>query len=83
MLNQYAQNSFAIMLESNLPHMVEALHGLGSLVRIKSKEKLFKRFTFRSKATRQQFAIRLHYFLNSSYLHGVRFMDQQYGAGDR
>lgn len=30
-----------------------------------------------------QFPIRLYYFVNSSYLHGIRFLDSRYGTIDR
>lgn len=50
---------------------------------LKSQAKLYEKLHFHSKEIRQQFVTRLHYFVNSSSLHGVRFLDQQYGAIDR
>lgn len=76
------------MLASSLPHSIKTSHGLEPntgrpLVPIKLKAKILQKLNYNSKGIRQQFSIRLHYFLNSSYLHGVRFLDQQYGAIDR
>lgn len=76
------------MLASSLPHSIKTSHGLEPntgrpLVPIKLKAKILQKLNYNSKDIRQQFSIRLHYFLNSSYLHGVRFLDRQYGAIDR
>lgn len=74
------------MLASNLPHSFETSHGPNEnsfLAPNKFREKIFKKLNFHPEVVRQQFSIRLYYFLNSSYLHGVRFLDQQYGTIDR
>lgn len=71
------------MLTSNLHHSIGAPHYTDTLIPTKSESTLLGKSHFRSKEIRQQFVIRLYYFVNSSYLHGVRFLDRQYGAIDR
>lgn len=77
------------MMAVNPDHLIfgrnEAISNNNTLVPVKSKSTFFRNLNFHSlsQRIRQRFVTRLNYFVNCSSLHGIRFLDRQYGTIDR